>query len=341
VAVGLTIPAPAAATASTTSASGHTSRSRRGRRGLLRLGSFLITVVLATFISFVLIKLVPGDAATAIAGENATATQLTEIRHKLGLDNGLFQQYWHWASRALHGDFGTSLYTGQHVWTMVIHRLPITSELVVYATVLSLAVGVPLGVIAAMRRGKLTDRVLTGLSSLGVAIPNFWLGMVLVTLFALTFKWFPATGFTGISAGPVAFLKATTLPALTLAAAGIAEVARQLRSALIEIFASDYMRTSRARGLPRRTVIWAHAFPNAGVTMLTIVGLLVSRMLSATVVVEAVFAIPGIGSLVVDAVKQRDYPVLQAVVFVLAVMVLVVNGIVDLLYRRIDPRIEA
>ncbi|MCU1504506.1 MAG: transporter permease [Ilumatobacteraceae bacterium] len=340
-AVGLTVAPAAAITAEATSPPRGTSRPRRGRRGLLRLASFLITVVLATFISFVLIKLVPGDPATAIAGENATAEQLAELRHKLGLDNGLFQQYWHWASRALHGDFGISLYTGQRVSSMVAQRLPITVELVVYATLLSLVIGVPLGVIAAMRRGKLADRVLTGLSSLGVAIPNFWLGMVLVTLFALTFTWFPATGFTGISSGPLAFLKATTLPAVTLAAAGIAEVARQLRSALIEIFASDYMRTSRARGLPRRTMIWRHAFPNAGVTMLTIVGLLVSRMLSATVVVETVFAIPGIGSLVVDAVKQRDYPVLQAVVFVLAVIVLLVNGVVDVLYRRIDPRIEA
>ncbi|MFT3853430.1 MAG: ABC transporter permease [Ilumatobacteraceae bacterium] len=161
-----------------------------------------------------------------------------------------------------------------------------------------------------------------------------------MTVFALSLTWFPATGFSGLSDGPLSFLRAATLPAVTLAAAGIAEVARQLRGSLIEIFASDYMRTSRARGLPRRVVIWNHAFRNAGVTMLTIVGLLFSRMLSATVVVEAVFAIPGIGSMVVDAVKQRDYPALQAVVFVLAVFVLVVNGVIDVLYRRIDPRID-
>lgn len=338
-AVGLTV-ADATAISSDALVPPSRSRSRRWRRGLLRLASFVITVLMATFVSFVLIKLVPGDPATAIAGDNATAEQLAEIRQKLGLNDGLLQQYGHWAWRALHGDFGTSLYTGQSVWSMVMDRLPVTFELVIYATVLSLLIGVPLGVVAAMRRGKLTDRILTGLSSLGVAIPNFWLGMVLVTVFALTLTWFPATGFDGITAGPVAFLRSATLPAITLAAAGIAEVARQLRSALIEIFAADYMRTSRARGLPQRTIIWGHAFRNAGVTMLTIVGLLISRMLSATVVVEAVFAIPGIGALVIDAVKQRDYPVLQAVVFVLAMIVLAVNLVVDLLYRRVDPRIE-
>ena len=340
-AVGLTVATPTAAVDTAVVAPPSRSRSRRWRRGLLRLASFLITIVLATFVSFVLIKLVPGDPATAIAGENATAAQLAELRHKLGLDNGLIHQYLHWASGAIHGDFGTSLYTGQSVWQMISQRLPVTVQLVIYATLLSLVIGIPLGVIAAMRRGKLADRVLTGLSSLGVAVPNFWLGMVLVTVFALTLTWFPATGFVSISDGFVPFLKSATLPAITLAAAGIAEVARQLRSALIEIFASDYMRTSRARGLPRRTVVWSHAFRNAGVTMLTIVGLLVSRMLSATVVVETVFAIPGMGSMIVDAVKQRDYPVLQATVFVLAVLVLLVNGVVDLLYRHIDPRIDA
>ncbi|MFT3853429.1 MAG: ABC transporter permease [Ilumatobacteraceae bacterium] len=162
-AVGLTtdLVVPASVTAE---ASPRASGLRRWRRGLLGLGSFVVTVFMATFISFVLIKLVPGDPATAIAGENATPEQLAELRHQLGLDNGLLQQYWNWASNALHGDFGTSLYTHQPVWDMVVQRLPVTLELVVYATLLSLLIGIPLGLVAALRRGRLADRILTGLS---------------------------------------------------------------------------------------------------------------------------------------------------------------------------------
>ena len=313
---------------------------RRVRRATKPLVSIVITLLLATFISFMLIQLVPGDPATAIAGDNATEEQLAEIRANLGLDEPVLQQYWDWLWNALHGDFGTSLYNHQEVSTQIADRLPVSVQIVVLAITFSFVVGVPIGIIAALRHGKVTDRALTGASTLGIAVPNFWLGMILVSVFALKVRWFPAGGFDGISQGIGPFLKSATLPAITLGAAGAAEVARQLRSGLIDVMATDYMRTARAKGLPRRVIVSRHAVRNASVTMITILGLLVSRLVGGTVVVETVFAIPGLGSLVVDAVEQRDYPVIQAVVLVLALIVLIVNALVDVGYRRIDPRIR-
>jgi peptide/nickel transport system permease protein len=314
--------------------------SRRIRGVAKPVVSIAVTLLLATFISFMLIQLVPGDPATAIAGENATEERLADIRAELGLDQPLLEQYGAWVWDALHGDFGTSLYSGQEVTRQITERLPVSVQIVVMSILVALLVGVPVGIVAALRHGKLLDRVLTGASTLGIAVPNFWLGMILVSVFALNVGWFPAGGFDGISTGLGPFLTSTILPAITLGSAGAAEVARQLRSALIDVMATDYMRTARAKGLPKRVVVMRHAVRNAMVTMVTILGLLVSRLVGGTVVVETVFAIPGLGSLVVDAVEQRDYPVIQAVVLVLALIVLVVNALVDVAYRRIDPRIR-
>jgi peptide/nickel transport system permease protein len=314
-------------------------RSHRVRRLAKPVVSIVVTLLLATFISFMLIQLVPGDPATAIAGENATPERLAQIRADLGLDKPVLQQYATWAWNALHGDFGRSLYTGQDVSTQIADRLPVSLQIVALSILVALVVGVPIGIIAALGHGKMLDRFLTGASTVGIAVPNFWLGMILISVFALKVEWFPAGGFAGISQGPSAFLKSAILPAITLGAAGAAEVARQLRSSLIDVMATDYMRTARAKGLPRRVVVMRHAVRNALVTMVTIIGLLVSRLVGGTVVVETVFAIPGLGSLVVNAVEQRDYPVIQAVVLVMALIVLVVNALVDVAYRRIDPRI--
>lgn len=319
---------------------GATNGAARARKVLKPLVSVAITLVLATFISFMLIQLVPGDPATAIAGENATTERLAEIRRQLGLDRPLLAQYGSWVWDALHGDFGRSLYSGQDVARQITDRLPVSVQIVVMSILVAVVIGVPVGIIAALRHGRILDRVLTGASTLGIAVPNFWLGMILVTVFALNMRWFPAGGFQGLSEGIGSFLKSTLLPAFTLGSAGAAEVARQLRSSLIDVMSTDYMRTARARGLPRRVIVVRHAVRNAMVTMVTILGLLVSRLVGGTVVVETVFAIPGLGSLVVNAVQQRDYPVIQAVVLVLALIVLAVNALVDIAYRRIDPRIR-
>jgi peptide/nickel transport system permease protein len=307
---------------------------------LRRLGVFAITMVLASVVVFFLMQMVPGDPATAIAGLDASEEQLAEIREELGLDRPIIVQYGSWLGDAVTGDLGVSLWTRQPVVEVITERLPATLQVVALAVIIAVLIGVPAGILAALWPNSLRDRTVTGLSTFGVAVPNFWLGMMLIYLFGLQFGWFPVSGFRGISDGLIPFLEHAILPAFAMATVGAAEITRQLRASLLDIMASDYVRTARAKGLPRRKIIVKHAFRNAGVTLLTIVGLLANRMVGATVVVEAVFAIPGAGSMVVEAVRQRDYPLIQGMVLILAVIVLLNNTIVDLLYRRIDPRIR-
>jgi peptide/nickel transport system permease protein len=307
---------------------------------LRRLGVFAVTMLLASAVVFFLMQMVPGDPATAIAGLDASEERLAEIRADLGLDRPIIVQYGAWLSDAVTGDLGTSLWTRQPVSEVIVERLPATLQVVALSVVIAVLIGVPAGILAAMWPNSGRDRAVTGVSTLGVAIPNFWLGMMLIYLFGLTLGWFPVSGFRGISSGVGEFLHHAILPAFAMATVGAAEITRQLRAALLDVMASDYVRTARARGLSRSQILVKHAFRNTGVTLLTIIGLLANRLVGATVVVEAVFAIPGAGSMVVEAVRQRDYPLIQGMVLVLAVIVLINNTLVDLLYRRIDPRIK-
>lgn len=299
------------------------------------------TVVLATFAVFLLQKLIPGDPAVAIAGDAATPERLAQIRSELHLDQPLLVQYVDWLRSAFTGDLGRSFRTGEGVWQLVVQRLPTTLTLAAAAMVVAVVVGVPLGVAAARRRGSSGDTAITGAATLGIAVPNFWLGMVLVLVFALRLGWFPATGFVPLTEDPLRSLWHVVLPAVALGAVGAAEICRQLRSALIEVFQSDYMRTHRATGVRTRPLVWRYALKNAGLPLATILALQVNRLLGATVVVEALFAIPGVGSLVVQATTQRDYPVIQGVVFVIVILVVVTNLVVDVAYRYIDPRIRS
>ena len=302
--------------------------------------SLIPTVILATFVVFALQKLIPGDPAVAIAGDAATPELLAQIRERLNLDKPLAAQYLDWLRGAFTGDLGTSFRTGEGVWQLVMQRLPTTLTLAAAAMVVAVVVGVPLGVAAARRRGTSGDAAITSVATLGIAVPNFWLGMVLVLVFALRLGWFPATGFVPFTDDPLRSLWHVALPAIALGAVGAAEVCRQLRSALVEVFQSDFIRTHRAKGLGTRSLVWRHALKNAGLPLATIVSLQVNRLLGATVVVEALFAIPGVGSLVVQATTQRDYPVIQGVVFVIVILVVLTNLLVDIAYRYIDPRIR-
>jgi peptide/nickel transport system permease protein len=311
-----------------------------GARGVgKRLAGVVPTLLLATFLVFGLLHLIPGDPAQAIAGENATPERLAQLREQLGLDRPFLLQYVDWLGGVVTGDLGTSLSSGEAVLDLIGQRLPTTLTLGAASLVVAVGIGVPLGIAAAQRRGRNSDSVITGAATLGIAVPNFWLGMVLVLVFALTLKWLPATGFVPLTDDPLRSLWHLVLPAIALGAVGAAEVCRQLRSAMIEVLQSDYMRTHQAKGLSRHTRIWRHALKNSGLPLATIIGLLVSRVLGATVVVEALFAIPGIGSLVVQSTTQRDYPVIQGIVLVTALLVLATNLLVDLVYRVVDPRI--
>lgn len=302
-----------------------------------RLLQILPVIVLATFIVFGLLQLVPGDPAVTLAGDSASPQRIAEIRQLYGLDKPFLVQYGTWLAHAAQGDLSKSLLSGEPVRDSILHRLPNTLLIVTGSLLLSLLAGVPLGIAAAVRPGSRIDGFITTISSFGVAFPSFWLAMMLVSVFALGLRWLPATG-AGDDFGSA--LRHAILPSLALSAGGIATITRQLRSALAETLSSQYVRTLRAKGLSSATILWQHGLKNVSVPMLTVIGLLFNRLLGATVVIEAVFAFPGTGSLVVNAAIGKDFPVVQGVVLTMVVLVIVVNLVVDALYTVFDPRVS-
>ena len=304
-----------------------------------RLPQVVPVIVLATFVVFGLLSLVPGDIAVTLAGENATDARIAEIRTLYGLDQPLLVQYGQWLWRAVHLDLSRSFLSHEPVAGQILHRFPTTLLIVSLALTVSLLIGVPLGIMAATRPGTRIDTVVTSIASLGVALPNFWLAMILVATLALDWNLFPATGAVALSTNPAKALHHAALPGIALAAGGIAEVARQLRSALIDVLSSQYVRTLHAKGLSPAAILWKHGLKNVGVTLLTVVGLLVNRLLGATVVIEAVFAIPGMGSLIVQAAIHKDFPVVQGVVLSMVTIVIGINLLIDILYAILDPRV--
>jgi peptide/nickel transport system permease protein len=313
---------------------------RKARMLLRRLLQAVPIMILATFIVFSLMQLLPGDIAVTLAGDNATEARIEEIRELYGLNQPFFVQYGQWLWNAMQGDFGVSLLTGEKVSETVVRAFPNTLFVVVYAIVLSVVIGVPLGILAASRPGAPRDSLVMGIASLGVAVPNFWLGMVLVLALALGLQLFPATGFVPPTEQLSAAIWFATLPAVALCTSGVAEVARQLRSSLVEIHSSQHVRTLHAKGLSPANVLWKHGLKNVSVNLLTVVSLLFTKILAATVVVEVVFAIPGMGSAVVNAVLQGDFPLVQGAVLAMVVTVIAVNLTTDMLYTVLDPRID-
>lgn len=297
------------------------------------------TILLATFLVFGLMHLVAGDPAVLYAGENPTMERIEQVRRQFGLDQPFLVQYANWVGKVLTGDLSVSMMSAEPVLDAIWRTLPYTLLIVSVSLCLSVLVGVPLGVAAATRSRTPLDSAIMGVSSLGIAVPNFWLAMLLITAFALNRQWFPATGAVPLTENALSALYHTVLPAIALAASGTAEIARQTRGALSEVLASQYVRTLQAKGLSRARIVYLHGLKNIGVTLLTVMGLLINRLLGATVVIEAVFAIPGIGSLVVQAALAKDFPVVQGVVLAMVVLVLVINLVIDILYTVIDPRI--
>lgn len=306
-------------------------------RRLLQVGP---VIVLATLMVFGLMHIVPGDPAVVLAGDDPTAERIAEINQMYGFDRPFIVQYWSWLSNALQGDLSHSLLSSESVAVLIGQNFPNTLLLVVYALILSLLIGVPLGVAAATRVGSTADAGISALSSVGIAMPNFWLGMILVSFFSLSLNWFPATGAGSITVDFWDAIWRATLPAVALASGGIAEVARQVRSALIEILSSQFVRTLRAKGLSPSAILWKHGLKNISVTLLTVVGLLFNRLLGATVVVEAIFAYPGMGNLIVRAAINKDFPVVQGVVLSMVIVVVLTNLAIDILYGLIDPRMN-
>lgn len=305
--------------------------------GLLQAAFML---VVATFIVFMLMHLVQGDIAITLAGEMATRERIEEIRAIYGLDQPLLIQYASWLMKVFQGDLSVSLLSGEPVLDSIQRRLPVTLLIAAVGMVISLGLGIPVGVFAAMRPRSWVDSFVTSFASIGIALPNFWLAMILVSFLALGSQLFPVSGMVDPRDDLGGALYYAFLPAVALAASGVAEVARQTRSALMEVQSSQYVRTLYAKGLTQRSIFWRHGLKNISVTLLTVSGLLFNRLLGGTVVVEAVFAISGIGSLVVAAATGKDMPVVQGVILVMVLIVVLVNLLIEVLYGILDPRVN-
>ncbi|MFN4273426.1 MAG: ABC transporter permease [Aliihoeflea sp.] len=306
-----------------------------------RLVQLLPVMVVSTFVVFSLVYLMPGDPAIAIAGEYASDERIAEIRAIYGFDRPMILQYFTWLGNVVTGDLGRSLFSYEQVSRLIIDRMPHTLLLVLYALVIGALIGIPFGILAATRQGTTLDKVITSIASLGVAVPNFWLGIILVATFALSLRWFPATGATSIFEDPGRAIYFMTLPALALSTSVIAVLARQVRSALLEVLNSQHIRTLRAKGLSSGSILWKHGLRNVAATMLTITGLQVNQLFSGAVILEAVFAIPGLGSLITYSALNKDFPIVQGVALALVVFVILVNLLVDVLNAILDPRVAA
>jgi peptide/nickel transport system substrate-binding protein len=305
-----------------------------------RLAVLIGTVIAATAIVFVLVQVVPGDPVRYMMGLQADPDAMSALRHQLGLDVGPLRRYLMWVGGLVHGDFGLSYTYRIPVAQLVAERLQVSLPLALYALLISTAIAFPVGLIAAYRRGTLTDWALTGLTQLGLAVPNFWLGLLLVLLFAVSLHWVSAGGFPGWDAGFWPAIQALSLPAIALAMPQAAILARVLRGALIDTLHEDYIRTARAKGAAEWRVLWRHALPNALVPVLTILGMQFSFLLAGGVIIENVFFLPGLGRLVFQAIVQRDLIVVQSVVVILVVVVVMVTFVVDLSYVLINPRLR-
>lgn len=296
-------------------------------------------LVAASVVVFVVMNVLPGDPALLVLGTGATPATLAALRHQMGLDLPLWEQYLRWASGLLVGDFGVSYTYQSPVAGLIAARLGVTLPLACLSIVLSVAIAIPVGVFAATRQGRAADAGLMAAAQLGVAVPNFWLGLLLILVFAVKLGWLPATGFPGWSHGALPALAALLMPAVSLALPQAAILARVTRSAVIEAAGEDYVRTARAKGLAAGAAIWRHALPNALIPVVTIMGFQFSYLLAGTVVVENVFTLPGMGRLLFQAIAGRDLITVQDIVVLLTGSVIVVNTLVDVAYAAIDPRI--
>jgi peptide/nickel transport system substrate-binding protein len=306
-----------------------------------RLAVLLGTIIVATAIVFFVVQVVPGDPVRYMMGLQAEPGAMSALRHQLGLDVAPVQRYFIWVAGLIHGDFGMSYTYRIPVGGLIAERLQVSLPLAVYALLLSTAIAFPVGLIAAARRGHPSDWLLTGMTQIGLAVPNFWLGLLLVLLFAVNLHWVSAGGFPGWGAGFRPAILALTLPAIALAMPQAAILARVLRGSLLETLHEDYIRTARAKGAGEWQVLWRHALPNALVPVLTILGMQFSFLLAGGVIIENVFFLPGLGRLVFQAIVQRDLIVVQSVVILLVIAVVLVTFVVDLSYAVINPRLQA
>jgi peptide/nickel transport system permease protein len=306
---------------------------------LRKVGAALIVVFLASVLVFVGVRAIPGDPALAYAAEDRSPEVLASIREKYGLNDPLPVQYLRWIGLALQGDLGTDL-RGLPVAETIVTRIPLTLELAFLSLLIGTVIGISAGVIAAVRRGKPSDYAATSVALLGLSVPNFWLGLLLIIVFAVNLNWLPAGGYVPFREDPIGNLEHMLMPAIVLGTGLSAVIMRQMRSAMLDSLGADYVRTARAKGLSERSVVGKHALRNSLITVTTVIGLQLGVLISGAVVTEQVFGIAGFGRLTVDSIAQRDYALLQGVVLVAAVGYVVINLLVDVAYSLLNPRIR-
>lgn len=327
-----------------TSRPGATRPPGSGKRTLLfaarRLGSALVVLLGVAVVVFFMLQLVPGDPIRVALGTRFSQDSYDALRAASGLDRPLWEQFAGYLTGAVRGDLGISFRTGQPVTVMLLERLPASVSLGLTAILIALALSVPAGVYAALREGRVSDAIVRVTSQVGVSVPDFWLGVLLILLFSATLGLLPSSGYVPFTADPWGWARSVTLPALTAGLVAAAIMTRYVRSAVLDVKTAGFVRTARSKGLAPRTVLMRHVMRAALVPILTITGIQLATILSGLIVVEAVFAWPGVGSLVKDAVDARDFPVVQGTILLVASVFLVVNLLVDVLYAVVDPRIR-
>ena len=299
-----------------------------------------LTLLLVSITIFAVLMVIPGDPAQIILGIHATPETLRNLRYQMGLDRPVIIQYLHYMKNLALGDLGRSITYDVPIHSLILSRLQVTIPLAILSLIFAVSISIPMGIYSSLHRNRLGDYGIMAFSQVGLAVPAFWAGILLILLFAVTLHWLPAGGFHAWQTDPIKALRSLLLPAFSLGFVRAAVLTRMTRSAMLEVLGEDYIRTARSKGLPKRMVVYKHAFRNAIIPVVTIIGLQAGDLLAGAIIIENVFHLPGVGRLVFEAIGQRDLPVIQGVVLLIAVIIVVINFVIDIAYRYLDPRIR-
>ena len=298
-------------------------------------------LLVVSIVLFLLLNVMPGDAADSMSTMDATAEEVEALRESLGLNDPMYIQYLRWLKNVLKGDFGISFLNGASVTEKIVTRLPVTLELTLLAMLIAVAIALPMGVLSATHRNSAIDAIASFISMIGVAVPHFWLAMMLIIIFSVNLHWLPASGFTPISQGLGKNLIKMIMPAFSVGLGFAATVMRQTRSNMIDVLGTDYISTAKAKGMSKSVVVWKHGVRNALIPVITVIGMQTGRLFGGAIVVETLFGLPGIGTAIVQSIFSRDYQMTMGCVMMVAVIIILINTIVDILYVIIDPRVRA
>ena len=307
---------------------------------LKRTFVLIFTLLLVSIAIFAVLMVIPGDPAQIILGIHATPESLRNLRHQMGLDRPVIIQYLHYMKNLVLGDLGRSITYDVSITSLIISRLQVTIPLAILSLIFAVSISIPMGIYSSLHRNRPGDYGVMVFSQVGLAVPAFWAGILLILLFAVTLRWLPAGGFHAWQTDPIKALRSLLLPAFSLGFVRAAVLTRMTRSSMLEVLGEDYIRTARSKGLSKRVVVYKHAFRNAIIPVVTIVGLQAGDLLAGAIIIENVFHLPGVGRLVFEAIGQRDLPVIQGVILLIAVIIVVINFVIDVVYRYLDPRIR-